>query len=80
MKSGAPKVGLGGMVAVYCIHQRQKRVVDELEFNRRVEFLQLCPCCENLFTIGTDVPHFCQQCSGREVPQGGLLQLPRGVK
>lgn len=74
------KLSLGGTAVVACIHQRVKReVTTDVPFNPRTEFLQLCPCCENVFVTTTDEPFFCKQCGDRPVPQGGLLQLPRGV-
>lgn len=66
---------LGGKAQVCCIHQQQKRQVVELPFKKGF-FLQLCPCCENMFYHPTDFPHFCVKCGDRKVPGGE--HLPRG--
>lgn len=66
---------LGGKAQVCCIHQREKRQVVTLELKKGY-FLQICPCCENMFYHRTDMPHFCDGCGGRKVPGGE--HLPKG--
>jgi rRNA maturation endonuclease Nob1 len=61
------------------VHDRQKRVVTDLEFDSAREKAHICSCCENLFTRPDDVPHFCPDCGGRPVfTPGGPLPEPHG--
>jgi ribosomal protein L37AE/L43A len=71
---------VGGAASVYCLHNRQKRQVTELEFDRAKTKVHLCACCDNLFLERTDTPMFCQHC--RRPPTfaaAGPLPQPRGV-
>lgn len=74
-RGGKLKLHLGGTAQVCCIHQVQKRQVVELEMKKGY-FLQICPCCENMFYHRTDFPHFCTNCGNRRVPGGE--HLPKG--
>lgn len=90
--SNAVRISLGGTAAVYCIHDRLKREVDDVghvallglqrgeAFDSKRHKVQRCPCCENLFVRLDDIPHYCPVCTGRPVhPVGGPLPEPEGV-
>lgn len=66
---------LGGTAQKCCVHGQQKRLTTELEMIKGY-FLQICPCCENMFRHRTNFPHFCEGCGGRRVPGGE--NLPKG--
>jgi hypothetical protein len=83
---------LSGKSAVYCIHDREKRMVSTEEqieklgyevgivYDSRVHKIHTCVCCENMFIDPTDIPRYCSTCSGPLVhKQGGPLPEPRGV-
>ena len=73
-------VTLGGTAKVYCIHNRQKRRVKELEFDSNKIKIHMCSCCENLFLERTDTPMFCEICQRSPVYEpGGPLPDPIGV-
>lgn len=56
-------VTFGGTVAVYCVHDRRKRSVADLEFDAARTKAHACACCENLFLDRTDTPVLCPTCS-----------------
>lgn len=67
-------------VAVFCIHDREKRQVTDLEFDPRTHKSHICSCCENLFLREDDIPHFCPTCGGRPVHAlSAPLPEPHGV-
>jgi recombinational DNA repair protein RecR len=69
-----------GMAVVYCLHNRQKRQVVDLAFDRAKTKVHLCACCENLFLELTDTPMFCEPCRRPPVfAAGGPLPPPRGA-
>jgi hypothetical protein len=83
---------LGGKAKVFCIHDREKRLVTTerqvaelglaigVIYDARLHKLQRCACCDNLFFDPSDEPRYCSVC--KKVPvhaQGGPLALPRGV-
>jgi hypothetical protein len=83
--TGSMAGSIGGTAVVCCIHQKPKRANTSaesggLEFNPKIEYAQLCPCCENLFAHPTDLPHFCPDCSPNGIPRPvpGGEDLPRG--
>ena len=66
---------LGGTAAVYCVHDRQKRQIqnpddcmrllwDAYKRDFRGVKFQTCGCCENVFAAITDIPQLCHQCNG----------------
>ncbi len=72
----ALKPVLSGAVAVYCVHDRQKRQVTDpehvrflgravgQEYDPRRHKLQTCACCQNLFVTRDDTPTLCTVCMG----------------
>jgi hypothetical protein len=85
-------VTLGGIATVYCVHDREKRVVRDpdhvahlghvlgITFDPRRHKLQECACCQNLFVTDTDTPRLCGTCSGIAThPLAAELPLPNGV-
>lgn len=80
MPSVAGQVTVGGVAHVYCVHNRAKRAVTDIEFRASQTKPHLCSCCENLFLERTDTPMFCPTCRGANVhPLGGPLPAPKGV-
>jgi hypothetical protein len=82
---------LSGTAAVFCVHDRQKRLVRTesdvarigleagLVFDRRQHRIHRCACCENLFVDPSDEPRFCTVCVRPLVhPLGGPLPQPIG--
>lgn len=77
--SHALRLVLGGSAKVFCVHDREKRVVTDpehvrflgsvlgLEYDARRHKLQLCACCQNLFPTFDDTPQLCAPCRGRNV-------------
>lgn len=66
---------LGGSAKVYCVHDREKRLVrtpdDCLRLLHGVHDrnlvgvkYQTCGCCENVFAVHSDIPQLCHQCNG----------------
>jgi hypothetical protein len=79
MASGALSVSIGGSAAVFCVHNREKRQVTELQFDAAATSVHMCACCENLFPEPTDQPMFCPTCRGQNVYKlGGPLPDPIG--
>lgn len=79
MSAHGVQVALQVSAVVCCVHDREKRQVQELAFDPRVTKLHLCACCENLFLERTDTPMFCPEC--RKPPAhmlGGPLPAPKG--
>jgi len=69
-----------GAVVVCCVHGRAKRKVADLTFDRSKEKVQLCPCCENLFTTVDDTPRQCDSCGGFPIHlPAGPIPEPKGV-
>jgi hypothetical protein len=88
---GALRVSLGGTAAIYCVHDREKRLVrteDEVArlglevgivYDRNVHRLFDCSCCENLFWDAGEEARFCHACRGPTLHlPGGALPEPRG--
>lgn len=73
--AGAVKVELSGIAKVYCVHDREKRLVRDPElvkflgqaagiaYDPKLHKLQDCGCCENLHVTLTDTPQLCSVCS-----------------
>ena len=89
--SGGLRVAVGGMAAVYCVHDRVKRaIVSDAQlvallahagetFDARQHRIHRCACCDNLFVDPTDEPRYCWTC--RMPPSfalGGPLATPTG--
>ncbi len=85
-------VSLGGIAKVYCIHDREKRLVknpDEVvqlgreigvKYDPKKHKIQLCPCCANCFVTEDDTPKLCAPCNGIPVHQlMASLPQPNGV-
>jgi len=82
------RIAISGTAQVYCVHDRQKRVVqtpdDCLRIARDAGMtlmahpkFQTCGCCENVFATVDDAPQYCHQCSGENVHRlGGPLNEP----
>lgn len=94
MAGGAVKISIGGVAKVYCIHDREKRVVTTeaqvaelglllpvpVIFNPKIHKLQRCACCDNLFFDIGDEPRYCRPCQSSPMHQpGGPLAQPEGV-
>lgn len=72
-------IALGGVAQVYCVHDREKRKVTELEdvialgreigvrYDPKQHKTHKCACCENLFVDASDVPRLCHVCLGLPV-------------
>jgi hypothetical protein len=67
------KTSIGGVAAVYCVHDRVKReLVDPDEFrvlyrsayHSAPQLVARCACCENLFAAVDDTPRLCTTCKG----------------
>jgi hypothetical protein len=67
---------LGGVAAVYCVHDRVKReMVDPDEFrvlyratyHNDPRLVARCSCCDNLFAALDDTPRLCTTCNGTTV-------------
>jgi hypothetical protein len=68
-----------GVAVVCCVHDQEKRAITDLRYDKRVEKVHVCACCENLFTRPDDVPHYCEPCGGRPVhPLMAPLPVPVG--
>lgn len=67
------RLSLGGVAQVYCVHDREKRVIRTPDDCVRVAWdagakvllhpkFQTCGCCENVFAAVTDFPQLCPGC------------------
>ena len=83
---------LGGTARVYCVHDREKRLVITasavaalaadlgIRYIPALHKLHLCACCDNLFVDGADTPQYCHACQRPNThPLGGPLPDPIGV-
>jgi hypothetical protein len=70
------KTSIGGVAAVHCVHDREKRFLtdpDEFRFVYRVTYggeprlVARCACCDNLFAALDDTPTLCSTCKGTTV-------------
>lgn len=86
------RIELGGTAKVYCVHDREKRVVmterQVAELGRNVGQLydarqhkiHRCACCENLFVDCGDTPRYCLACQRVNIHTiMGPLAKPVGV-
>lgn len=79
---------LSGTAKVYCVHDREKRLIKDPDDCVRVALragvaivhhakFQTCGCCENVFATSSDIPKLCYQCNGSlRHKQGGPLNDP----
>ena len=82
------RVSLGGVAQVYCVHDREKRIIRNPDDCVRVAQdagmvllahpkFQTCGCCENVFASLDDAPQLCPGCNGQNVHKmGGPLNDP----
>ena len=82
------RIALGGTAKVYCVHDREKRLLRTPDDCARVARdagleplanpkFQTCGCCENVFAALTDEPQLCHRCSARNVHSlGGPINDP----
>jgi len=87
MGSGIRMV-LGGSAKVYCVHDREKRLVetpdDCIRLARMANMVllahpkfQTCGCCENVFAVLDDAPQLCPGCNRVNVHElGGPISDP----
>lgn len=61
------RMKLGGTAMVVCVHQVEKNVITDIEYDRFTEKVQQCLCCNNLFKTRSDTPRFCDPCGGHPV-------------
>lgn len=79
---------LSGTAKVYCVHDREKRLVKTpddclriardagLEIVAHPKF-QTCGCCENVFASADDIPRLCHRCQRDHVHAlGGPINDP----
>lgn len=82
------RIALSGTAKVYCVHDREKRLLKTpddclrlardagIEIFEHPKF-QTCGCCENVFASFDDAPQLCHRCNGRNVHAlGGPLNAP----
>lgn len=74
--SQALRPSISGVAKVYCVHDREKRVVTDPEhvaylgrvagipYDARRHKLHNCACCSNLFVADNDTPTLCHVCNG----------------
>jgi rRNA maturation endonuclease Nob1 len=93
MSANGVTISMGGQAVIYCVHDRQKRVVTSeadiarvglsvgVVYDPQQHKIHRCACCQNLFVDPGDQPRFCHQCGHRPLahPLGGLLPEPIGV-
>jgi hypothetical protein len=83
---------LGGVAKVYCVHDREKRLIcDPNEvvklgrefgqtYDQKKHKFQLCPCCENVFVTLDDTPRLCGVCLGIPIHElEAAIAEPKGV-
>lgn len=86
-------IKIGGTATVYCLHDRQKRVITEeaqvlamapdgakLDSDHQIKN---CQCCENLFVTDSPIDEKCLPCDPARQrllsqAEGGII-IPRGV-
>jgi len=89
--AGAARIALSGRAIVVCPHDREKRVVTDVEqvvylghvagvaYDPTEHVLHLCSCCGNLFVRLDDTPSFCEPCGGPlRHALAGPLPEPKG--
>jgi hypothetical protein len=79
---------MGGSAKVYCVHDREKRLVrtpdDCVRVAREAGMslivgpkFQTCGCCSNVFATFDDAPQLCHHCNGHNVHAlGGPISSP----
>lgn len=82
------RISLSGSAKVYCVHDREKRLLktpdDCVRVARDAGMVLLahpkfhtCGCCDNVFATLDDEPQYCHRCSGNNVHKlGGPLNEP----
>ena len=82
------RMELSGFAKVYCVHDREKRLLKTPDDCMRIARdagivlmehpkFQTCGCCENVFASFDDAPQLCHRCNGHNVhPLGGPLNDP----
>jgi ribosomal protein S27E len=92
MSGLGPRLVLSGTAKVYCVHDREKRVVTTerqvaelgleigIIYDQHQHRIHECACCGNKFLEISDEPRFCSICQRPLVhPLGGPLPEPKGV-
>lgn len=92
MAGSALRIELGGTAKVFCVHDREKRVVTTeaqvaalgldagVVYDPKQHRIHRCACCSNLFFDPSDEPRYCHGCrpATRVHALGGPLATPLG--